>query len=73
MQQYSWCRGSGPVTMLTFLLLEEHSQVQWLAVSSVYRGASLAWRLTALKCHISTVMNCESTHYSQTSPLQRSH
>lgn len=57
LQQYSGCGGSGPVTMLTSLLLEEHSQVRWLAVSSVYRGASLAWRLTALKCHISTVMN----------------
>lgn len=73
MQQYSGYREGGPVTMLTSLLLEEHSQVQWLAVSSVYRGASLAWRLTALKCHISTVMNCESAHYSQTSPLQCPH
>lgn len=66
-------RGGGPVTMLTSLLLEEHSQVRWLAVSSVYRGASLAWRLTALKCHISTVMNSESARYSQTSLLQRPH
>lgn len=74
-KQYSaaqW-RGSRPVTMLTCLLLEEHSQVQWLAVSSVYQSASLAWHLTALKCHISTVMNWESVHYSQTSLLYRPH
>lgn len=72
-QQRHWCRGSRPVTMLMSLLLEEHSQVRWLAVSSVYQSASLARRLAALKCHISTVMNWESEHYSQTSPLLRPH
>lgn len=33
----------------------------------------ISWLLTALKCHISTVMNWESRDYSQTSPLQRPH
>lgn len=72
-QQRHWRRGSRPVTVLISLLLAEHSQVRWLAVSSVYQSASLAGRLAALKCHISTVMNRESKDYSQTSPLLRPH
>lgn len=33
----------------------------------------ISWHLTALKCHISAVMNWETRDYSQTSPLQRPH